>query len=438
MLPLVEVPSSIEAELAAYRTIFQRDQGFAHISRYVTGLLLCANKTLQGIHSQWLFPPEAAVSRRAMHEAVFEANWSRDHLMQIHRQEVARHYQDPEITVISLDWTLSHHDKSEHIFGAKRGYDYVNNCPSCYQTVLTAAVSNGEAVDGLMTEVQTPGYQKEELAYLNMTARESYEEMSEVRQRLEELLHHHKNRLAYRKRTDIFVAMVAQLEAEGSYPQAHYAFDNGVLSLPLAKQIESAGKHWVSEIERSRLVNWEGTWTRVEKVEGRLRQEHPEVFRLVEVEGRNGEVCQMWAFTKVVRLKKYGKKRLVIVHEREDLSDDPRFLLTDAKHWESVRVIRTWSYRWPIEIFHEFSKQITGFESAQVRREEAVKRHFCLSCVAQSILQRVMGSGEKSERFEFAKNRQTIGQKLYSLNREALLSLLRWAEGLLRNSQDFI
>ncbi len=44
------------------------------------------------------------------------------------------------------------------------------------------------------------------------------------------------------------------------------------------------------------------------------------------------------------------KKRLVIVHEKEDLSDEPRFLVTDAQHLESKRVIETWSYRWSTEI----------------------------------------------------------------------------------------
>jgi hypothetical protein len=39
-------------------------------------------------------------------------------------------------------------------------------------------------------------------------------------------------------------------------------------------------------------------------------------------------VKSYWAFTKVVRLKKYGRKRLVIVHEQADLSDSPRVLLT--------------------------------------------------------------------------------------------------------------
>jgi hypothetical protein len=58
-----------------------------------------------------------------------------------------------------------------------------------------------------------------------------------------------------------------------------------------------------------------------------------------------GEEKRFWVFTKVVRLKRYGRKRLVIGHEHEDLTDAPRFLLTDAVHWESGRVIQTWSYR---------------------------------------------------------------------------------------------
>jgi hypothetical protein len=42
-------------------------------------------------------------------------------------------------------------------------------------------------------------------------------------------------------------------------------------------------------------------------------------------------------------------------------------------------VLETWSYRWASEILHEVAKQVTGLEAAQVRKEEAVKRHFRLS-----------------------------------------------------------
>ena len=128
------------------------------------------------------------------------------------------------------------------------------------------------------------------------------------------------------------------------------------------------------------------------------RRDHPESFRHIMVRCRNGDTKQFWAFTKVVRLKRYGRKRLGIVHEHEDLSDAPRFLLTDALHWESGRVLETWSYRWASESFHAFAKQVTGLEAAQVRKEEAVKRHFRLSCVAQSLIQQAPASGATSER----------------------------------------
>jgi hypothetical protein len=224
--------------------------------------------------------------------------------------------------------------------------------------------------------------------------------------------------------------MVKALEEEGLFPSANYAFDNGVLTLELARHIEGCGKHWVSEIEISRHINWQGQWRRVDEVAAQLRQEHASSFRRVRVRCRTGETREFFVFTKVVRLKRYGRKRLVIVHEEAALSDTPRFLLTDALHWESGRVLETWSYRWAAEIFHEFGKQVSGLESAQVRKEEAVNRHFRLSCVAQSLVQRAPAVRSTSERFEFAKGEITVGQKCRAIGREALRAVLELTKRL--------
>lgn len=224
---------------------------------------------------------------------------------------------------------------------------------SNYQTVVTAVIANREVIDGLEVKVQEPDYAEAERAYLAMTAQTSYEHIEPARQRVVDWLHYHQNRLSYRQRTELAVAIVEQLEAEGHFPHADYAFDKGVLSLPLTQLIESHAKHWVSELGCSRHIRWKGQWCRVDEVAAQLRTEHPESFRALQVTGRNGETKTFWAFTKAVRLKRYGRKRLVIVHEQADLRDTPRFLLTDALHWESGRVIQTWSYRWPTEIFHE-------------------------------------------------------------------------------------
>ena len=116
---------------------------------------------------------------------------------------------------------------------------------SNYQTVVTATIANRKMIDGLEVVVQIPDYQKEELVYLKMTSQQKYESREQVLERLEELLHYQKNRLAYRKRTEIAVEIVRELELEGHFPEADYAFDNGVLTLQLTQLIEQHKKSFL-------------------------------------------------------------------------------------------------------------------------------------------------------------------------------------------------
>jgi len=435
MVPLVGVPETIRCGLAPYRDVFCRADGFDHVSRYVTGLILSPKKTLQGIYDGQVWEPDTPHSRRAMHEAVFEAGWAAEALMPRHRAVVAGAHRGRGREVISLDWTYAHHERGRKMWAVHNAWDHVAHRLASYQTVVTAVVANRGRLDGIEVVVQQPDRHEAEMAYLQETEQARYTQLETARGRLLELLHYRMHRLEYKKRTEIAREIVTQLEREGHFPQAHYAFDNGVLNLALTRCIEHAGKHWVSELESSRHIHWQGQWRRVDAVAAALRHAHPESFRLVRVRCRNGETKAFWAFTKVVRLKRYGRKRLVIVHESEALCDAPRLLLTDALHWESGSVIETWSYRWTSEIFHEFGKQVCGLETAQVRKEEAVKRHFRLSCVAQSLLQQTPASGSATERFAFAQGATTIGQKVRTIAREALQSLLKLIEQLFAQGQ---
>jgi len=287
--------------------------------------------------------------------------------MSRHRQQVSQQYEPKERMVISLDWTLGHHERGKQIYGVKRQYDYVDNVMSCYHTILTAVVANRVRQDGLSVMVQAAKWDAEELEYLKMTHQDEYESIGEVMERLSELVAYQRNRDAYQTRTELLIAMVKQIEADGQFPSTDYAFDAGVCAAALTTVIEGLGKHWVSELACNRSVLWHNQWTRIDDVAQQLRRTSAPSFRHYRIRQRNGEMKAIWAFSKVVRLKKIGRKRIVIVHEREDLSDAPRFLVTDALHWDVSRIAITWSYRWPCEIFHEFSKAICGLESAQLR-----------------------------------------------------------------------
>lgn len=56
-----------------------------------------------------------------------------------------------------------------------------------------------------------------ERTHLKMTRQDSYAQMEQVRERLIELFHYQKNRLAYRKRTEIAVEIVKQIESEKNF-----------------------------------------------------------------------------------------------------------------------------------------------------------------------------------------------------------------------------
>ena len=115
MLPIVDIPKTIGRGLAPYRHLFCRDAGFEHVSRYVSGLILSPNKTLQGIYDLQVWGDENGPSRRAMHEAVFEAGWASEELMTRHREVVSQDHRGRGREVISLDWTFAHHDRGPHI-----------------------------------------------------------------------------------------------------------------------------------------------------------------------------------------------------------------------------------------------------------------------------------------------------------------------------------
>src|SRR5215470_2596708 len=101
---------------------------------------------------------------------------------------------------------------------------------------------------GLRCGCRSPACVKRRSPMCKATARENDEQMEHVRTRLLELRHHLQHRWAYKKRTEMVVEIVAPLEQEGQFPAAHYAFDNGVLTVELARVIAPHSTHWVSEL----------------------------------------------------------------------------------------------------------------------------------------------------------------------------------------------
>src|SRR6266852_5795040 len=189
MLPMVGVPETIRRGMRPYRELFGRAEGCEHIGRYVTGLILSVNKTLQGIYDGQVWEGEKP-SRRAMHEAVFEAGWDADGLLPRHRAVIAPEHTGRGREVIGLDWTLVHHERGPQIYGTTKSYDYVERRMARFQTVVTAVIANRQLIDGIDLQIQEPSVCEEEETYLKATVQEGYAQMEQARERLLELLSH--------------------------------------------------------------------------------------------------------------------------------------------------------------------------------------------------------------------------------------------------------
>ena len=153
------------------------------MSRYVTGLLVNPNKTLQGIYANQVWP-EKKPSRRAMPEAVFEADWAAEELLPRHRRLIAPEHRHRGREVISLDWTLVHHERGPEIYGVTKSYDYVERRMARFQTTVTAVIAHRQLIDGIGVQIQEPDVGKEEEAYLQATVPASYVQMEQAQTRL--------------------------------------------------------------------------------------------------------------------------------------------------------------------------------------------------------------------------------------------------------------
>ena len=94
MIPIIKVPKSNAKNLEKYREIFKRKKGFETVSRFITGLIISPNKTLEGIHAQQYWEKGEEIKRRGMHHAVFEAEWKSEEIMSKHREIIASEHKD--------------------------------------------------------------------------------------------------------------------------------------------------------------------------------------------------------------------------------------------------------------------------------------------------------------------------------------------------------
>ncbi len=170
-------------------------------------------------------------------------------------------------------------------------------------------------------------------------------------------------------------------------------FDAWYLAPEVVEVAQQHHKDWVSLLKKNRKLESNSFVLKDEagkpiplpgphiKVEALVPLIPSTAYHQVNLDGQD-----YWCFTLTVRIPDLGKVRLVISFNNPALTGTYAVLVTNRTDWTAAKVVRVYLQRWPIETFYQDSKQHLGLNEYRMRSAEAIRKHWCLVCVAYSFL----------------------------------------------------
>jgi SRSO17 transposase len=191
-------------------------------------------------------------------------------------------------------------------------------------------------------------------------------------------------------------------------------FDSWYGSKEFIGFLRDNGLHWITRLKSDRNIKIRGEYVQISEFAKTLPQV---AFRDIRI----GESVYH-VFSKAVDLKGVGQVRILISYDNEECSGDPVYFATDQVRWEGTRILKTYGKRSKIEAFFRDSKQNLGFEDYQLRDLRGIKRHWYLIFLAYSLLV----SGLSGITRNVPKGSPTLGDLVKSSTRNVFADLVDW------------
>jgi hypothetical protein len=402
MLPLVEIPELVQHYAQFFAPIFS-PEALEQFQRYVSGLIVSENKTVDGINRLFVIDVrnQSSLNRwlTASPFAVEALNQARLTLL----ASLSGTRMKPK-GVLSVDDTLlthygTHFDKIAYL------YDHVQGCYVWAHNLVNLHYSDDQTdypvhfqlwepveVEALEAGLKTAGVpiragkyplkasdpKKWRTYLLNLWRR--HQQKPEVQH-----LYHSKLLIAQQMLTRFF----------SDHPDLHLpvAFDNWYTQPAFCRFIDQTLQAaYVGTLTGNDQVLLASGTQPLAAFALHLRQEHqqalqhghPPVFRKITMPYK-GETEIYYSDCNTHRIQNFGKQRVVINHRKEDLSDAAMFFISNQLNWQAPGITRIRRHRWPVEVYHEEGKA-DGLDQYQVRDFHAIYRHIALVAVTYSLL----------------------------------------------------
>lgn len=402
MIPLVKFPELVEQYAPFFADVFS-SEAFIEFKRYISGLLLGENKTVEGINRLCVCESRNQSSlNRLLTQSPFQ-------LLDLEKQRLALLASVPATRmkstgVFSVDDTLlTHYGKCFEKIAYL--WDHTDNCYRWAHNLVSVHYSDDTTDYPLAYQLWEPpdldaletGLRAAEVKL--KASKEIFKESApqQWRQYLLGVWRRHQDD------PDIVKLYTSKLRIAEQLLQ-HWVQTQPALRLPVTFDNwytqpgfcqflnDTLQLAYVGTLKpHDQVILKTGTET-LESFAARLQQEHvanlaagrSPVFKAISIPYK-GHHEQYYSYCATHQVHNFGKHRLVINHAQADLSDPPVFLLSNRLHWQAPGITRIRRHRWPIEVYYEEGKA-EGLDQYQLRDFAAVQRHVALVAVVYSML----------------------------------------------------
>ena len=403
MYPLVEYPELVKHYAHFFEEVFSAE-AFIEFERYISGLIVSENKTVEGINR--LFVNESR-NQSSLNRLLTESPFSLEELNEARLRMLAS-LAGTAIKpkgVLGVDDTLLIHYGQEFEKIAQL-FDHVSQSYVWAHDLVTIHYSDDQTDYPVKFQLWEPVELEKVEAGLRAAgidlkaSKEPWKETDPRKWRSYVLgvwrrqqKKHEELRGLYDTKLILVEKMLSQWVAE--HPDAHLpvTFDNWFTQPDFCRFLdEDLHLGYVGTLASTDKVNLKNGQLSVGDFAERLKQEHPTavshghqpIFQRIRIPFK-GEHEIYYSYCNTHRLHNFGRQRLVINYRQADLSDNPTFYLSNRLSWHAPGITRIRRHRWPVEVYHEEGKA-EGLDQYQLRDFCAIQRHVALVAVVYSLL----------------------------------------------------
>ena len=403
MLPLVELPEIVSHYAPWFEPVFSDEEALIQFQRYLSGLLVSENKTVEGINRLVVYENrnQSSLNRLLTDKPFSESRLDEQRLALL--ASLPGTQMKPK-GVLSVDDTLLTHYGQQFDEIAKLwdpvekryvwGHNLVNVHYSDDQTDYPVFYQLWQPAD---LEQLEQGLQKAGIKLradkfsLKETAPRKWKQyLTGVWSR-----HQGKPEVAALYQSKLLLARQMLSRFVTDYPDLKLpvTFDNWYTQPAFCRFLDQELKlPYVGTLAGDNQVVLKSGKERLDAFANRLKQEHLEalesgakpLFRKITISYK-GQKETYYSYCRTLRVHNFGKQRIVINYRQADLSDTPVFYNSNRLNWQASGITRIRRHRWPVEVYHQEGKA-EGLDQYQVRDFQAISKHIGLVAVTYSLL----------------------------------------------------